>query len=289
MRNLYQNANQSSRKRLVRILTVMMTVTFVCAILLSVLYSCLSSSGYQEVVDLAEVELIQLDPPEEGDPIAVISTSLGDISFVLYPDEAPNAVANFQKLAADGYYDNTYIYRVEDGVFFAAGSKTKDGTLADAQAETERVPRELSENLWPFRGALCSLNTAAEGGFIDRFLGNVEYFNGSRFTVINSVELTDEEVESLCGDKKENKVADAFIEYGGVPNFSRQMTVFGQAYDGLDVLDAITAVALEGTDEAHYPKEDIFILSVTTGTYSTEDSTLSTEFSTDTNADSSAE
>lgn len=289
MKNLYQNATITPRKRLVRMLTIMMTVTFVGAILLSTLYSCLTSSGYQEVVDLSEVELVQLEAPEAGDPIAVVSTSLGDISFVLYPEEAPNAVANFQRLADSGYYDNTYIYRVEEGAFFAAGSKKKDGLIADSSVETEHVPRELSENLWPFRGALCSLNTGAEGGFFDRFLGNVEYFNGSRFTVVNTVALSEEEISTLKTDTEGNKVADAFIEHGGVPNFSRQMTVFGQAYDGLDVLDTITAVALEGTDEAHYPKEDIFILTVTTGTYSTENSTVSTEFSTDKIADSSAD
>ena len=60
-------------------------------------------------IDTDTLELVQTEPPKEGDTIAVIKTSLGDIKAVLYPEYAPNAVKNFTELAESGFYDNTYV------------------------------------------------------------------------------------------------------------------------------------------------------------------------------------
>lgn len=43
---------------------------------------------------------------------AVIETSKGRIVFELYPDVAPKTVANFEKLAADSFYNGTKFHRV---------------------------------------------------------------------------------------------------------------------------------------------------------------------------------
>jgi cyclophilin family peptidyl-prolyl cis-trans isomerase len=43
---------------------------------------------------------------------AVLNTSEGAIEFELYPDEAPKTVANFEKLATDGFYDGLSFHRV---------------------------------------------------------------------------------------------------------------------------------------------------------------------------------
>lgn len=47
---------------------------------------------------------------------AVISTSKGDIALTLYPDDAPNTVANFAKKATEGFYKTLDFHRVEDWV-----------------------------------------------------------------------------------------------------------------------------------------------------------------------------
>ncbi|MDE6978268.1 MAG: peptidylprolyl isomerase, partial [Helicobacter sp.] len=38
---------------------------------------------------------------------ALIKTSKGDIKLKLFPNEAPNTVANFASLARAGFYENT--------------------------------------------------------------------------------------------------------------------------------------------------------------------------------------
>lgn len=57
---------------------------------------------------------------------AKVSTSKGDIWLKLFPDEAPNTVANFAHLANTGFYDNLTFHRVIPG--FMAQGGCPDGT-----------------------------------------------------------------------------------------------------------------------------------------------------------------
>lgn len=43
---------------------------------------------------------------------AIITTAKGDIEIELFSDDAPNTVANFEKLATSGYYDGLTFHRV---------------------------------------------------------------------------------------------------------------------------------------------------------------------------------
>ncbi len=58
---------------------------------------------------------------------AVIKTSKGDITLLLYGEDAPYTVANFIKKAQDGYYNNLIFHRVEDWVI-QGGDPKGDGT-----------------------------------------------------------------------------------------------------------------------------------------------------------------
>ena len=42
--------------------------------------------------------------PAPGNPVAVISTSMGDITVELFKDRAPVSVENFLRYAAEGFY-----------------------------------------------------------------------------------------------------------------------------------------------------------------------------------------
>jgi peptidyl-prolyl cis-trans isomerase B (cyclophilin B) len=43
---------------------------------------------------------------------ALMETTRGAIELELFADEAPNTVANFEKLANSGFYDGTKFHRV---------------------------------------------------------------------------------------------------------------------------------------------------------------------------------
>jgi len=50
----------------------------------------------------------------------LMSTDAGDITLEMFDQDAPNTVANFVKLAKDGFYDGLAFHRVIDG-FMAQG------------------------------------------------------------------------------------------------------------------------------------------------------------------------
>lgn len=63
---------------------------------------------------------------------AVMDTARGTIELELYADEAPNTVANFEKLANSGFYDGTKFHRVIPNFMVQGGdpnSKTGKGRV----------------------------------------------------------------------------------------------------------------------------------------------------------------
>ena len=61
-------------------------------------------------------------------PTVTITMENGDeIHLELYPDIAPNTVANFVQLAQDGFYDGTILHRVISGFMIQGGDPTGTG------------------------------------------------------------------------------------------------------------------------------------------------------------------
>ncbi len=60
---------------------------------------------------------------------ATLHTSLGDVTIEFLNTQAPNTVANFTKLAGDGFYDGVKFHRVIKGFMIQGGDPlTKDDT-----------------------------------------------------------------------------------------------------------------------------------------------------------------
>lgn len=234
-------------------------------------------SAQQEVnntyiaINAETMELIQLNKPQEGDPVAIVDTTLGEFRFVLYPEQSPNAVQNFIDFAESGYYDGTYVFHSESGVYSAAGSKTKTGEMPeDYDVSRELIERELNQNLWTFKGTICSMNTTVERSFKEKIFGGGKYYNGSRFAIINTIEFDDETSQQLLEYSESKELGQAFIDNGGIPNFAQQMTVIGQTYEGFDVIEALANLETENSGVYKIPKEDIMINSVIITEYSEE-------------------
>ncbi len=58
---------------------------------------------------------------------ATITTSLGPIEIELFEDDAPKTVANFTKLAGEGYYDDLTFHRVIPDFMIQGGCPNGDG------------------------------------------------------------------------------------------------------------------------------------------------------------------
>src|SRR3990172_8849784 len=79
---------------------------------------------------------------------ATLETERGTIVVELYPSVAPKTVANFEKLAKDGFYNNLTFHRVEPG-FVVQGGDPK-GTGAGGPGYD--VPAEISNTEKHLRG-----------------------------------------------------------------------------------------------------------------------------------------
>ncbi len=132
-----------------------------------------------EVADAAETaDAAEATEAEDATPGAclsgssntiVFSTSLGDITLELFPEEAPITVENFIDYVESCFYDGTVFHRVVPGFVIQGG-----GMTADMQPKATRDPitNEADNGLLNERGTLSmarrpSVNSATSQFFIN--------------------------------------------------------------------------------------------------------------------------
>ena len=207
----------------------------------------------------------QFTAPSDGDTIAIFDTSLGEVRAVLYPDAAPMAVYNFVGLARSGYYDNTIIWRSEYGFTVQGGDATGTGTGGSTIWSNNPYPLEADANLKHYAGALCA--AFAAGGDVTG--GNSQFYFVTALP--DSVSTGDQQAELTANGYTDAQVA-AYAAVGGLPYLDNTDTVFGQVYQGMDVVDAMACVDTvkdEDSNDTFRPTEEtsITINSVTITTY----------------------
>lgn len=222
------------------------------ALVLLLAFSLTACGGSSYNFDETDMHLVQFETPADDAPVAHVSTSMGDVWFVLYPDEAPVACENFMTLAEQGWYDGTEFFRIEPKTACIAGSKTTDGNTPTTIYNEEKFENEYTMNVWPFAGAVGTISN--EDGKSD-----------SRFFLIGNIPITDEYRSAMEQYGFPESVREKFDEVGGVPPFTQRYTIFGQIVKGMDVVDAINALAV---NDDQYPTGDpVVIESITLTTY----------------------
>lgn len=205
-----------------------------------------------------EIESTQLQflMPAQGDTIAIFDTSLGEIRAVLYPQYAPMAVENFIGLANEGYYNGVTFHRVVYGFVAQSGDATGSGTGGASIWGNNPYPLELTDQLRHYPGALCAARSQES-----------ELSSLSQFYFVQALpgKLDKDLLAQLEASGAGEDTVSAYTQAGGLPYLDYTDTVFGQVYQGLDIIDTI---ALADTDEADRPLEDILVNSVTIATYS---------------------
>ena len=220
----------------------------------------------------------QLELPEEGEEIAVMTTSMGKISIRLFPEAAPKTVYNFKKLAQQGYYDGLTFHRVIEDFMIQGGDPKGDGTGGES-VWGESFEDEFNTNLVNLRGSLAMANSGSNTNGSQFFInqaGPVEssFWDSMKTNYDQLKEMSDEEKQSvqmyygytfLNTDMISDTYKKLYEEQGGNPsldgaynafNPQRGHTVFGQVFEGMDIVDKIAAV---DTDDNDKPKEDVTI------------------------------
>lgn len=215
--------------------------------------------------------ITQLDPPAQGEEIAVMHTSMGDIKIKFFPEEAPKAVENFKTLAKDGYYDGITFHRVINDFMIQGGDPTGTGSGGESMYG-EDFEDEFSPNLYNFRGALSMANAGPNT-------------NGSQFFIVQAKTVTEgywdyiDEIVAEYGTENvlynsqtgnmvkvnySDEARQIYNEIGGTPHLDYCHTVFGQVFEGMEVVDAIASVAVDENDK---PADDVIIESITFENY----------------------
>lgn len=223
--------------------------------------------------------ILQAQMPAEGEEIAVITTSEGVVKMRFFPEEAPKAVENFKTLAKDGYYDGLLFHRVIEDFMVQTGDP--EGTGAGGEScWGEPFEDEISPKLHYYKGAVAMANRGPST-------------NGSQFFIVQQSSVMEEALSQIEEARNTNDgelgmtltdgeyytfnqlfpdaVLNYYREVGGSVHleyaFGNPYSIFGQVFEGLDVVDAIAAAE---TDESDKPVNDITIESITFENYTAQ-------------------
>lgn len=228
------------------------------------------SESDNTAADTENAEIIQLDPPTIGEEIVVMTTSMGTVKIRLFPEEAPKAVENFKGLIGQNYYDGVIFHRVINNFMIQGGDPTGTG-MGGESFFGQDFEIELSDKLFHFRGALAMANTGMENS------------NSSQFYIVQCPDVTQVTFDNLAyyGYPVEyfpENVINKYFEVGGTPSLDANIypegmmvgyTVFGQVFEGMDVVDAIAGVetTTNAMGEKSVPVEPVTIISAELAIY----------------------
>ena len=187
----------------------------------------------------------QFEQPKPGDTIAIIKTSMGDIKVRLFPKEAPKAVENFVTHAKDGYFDNLIFHRVISNFMIQTGDPSGNGTGGES-IWGKPFEDEFSLNVLNYRGALSMANSGANT-------------NGSQFFIVQKKTMSSDDQNYLTQKKYPDEIVKLYQEHGGTEWLDFAHTVFGQVYEGMDIVDKIADVK---TDKDDKPLEDVVLKTI---------------------------
>ena len=166
--------------------------------------------------------------PAPGNPVAVISTSFGDITVELFKDKAPVSVENFLGYVSDRFYEGTVFHRVVKGFMIQGGGYTPQ--LVE-KSTRDPIQNEATNGLRNLRGTLAMARRAALRSATSQFYINVSY--------------------------------NADLDHTGFTPRDFGYAVFGRVLTGMDVVDRIAAVPTHpagGMDDV--PVEPVVIKSI---------------------------
>lgn len=231
--------------------------------------------------------------PKSGDLIATFEIEgHGTIKAVLFPEAAPLGVENFQKLCDQGFYKGLTIHRVCKDFMFQGGSTNGNGTGGDAAVNGGSFGIETAQNARHFYGALCYANAAGQNSTQFYIVNNSQEQDLGAFNITwyrDNVEegksLIKQAMDAGRKDYEEayrfqtqyfqnivdffdgatDGIKSLYKEKGGTPSLDGDYTVFGQVYEGFDVIESISNVEVvdNGSNEKSKPVQTITIKDIT--------------------------
>lgn len=194
-----------------------------------------------------EGKLEQLQAPKQGEEIAIIKTNHGDIKIRLFLEVAPKTVENFVTHAKNGYYDGVIFHRVIKDFMIQGGDPTGTG-MGGESIWGSPFEDEFNPEYHNLRGALSMANSGPNT-------------NGSQFFIVQAKQIDPSLMEQMTSIGEEGgfskDVVNSYKKLGGTPWLDFSHTVFGQVFEGMDVVDKIAEQEVDPKDNK--PVEEIKI------------------------------
>ncbi|MFW3613424.1 peptidylprolyl isomerase [Billgrantia antri] len=155
----------------------------------------------------------------------VLETSFGDITIALNHDQAPKTAANFEQYVRDGHYDGTLFHRVIPGFMIQGGGFDQD---FNQKPTRDPIENEADNGLKNLTGTLAMARTQ------DPHSATAQFF----------INVADND----------------FLNHSGKSIQGWGYCVFGEVFEGMDVVERITAVVTTRRGmHADVPAEDVLI------------------------------
>lgn len=186
---------------------------------------------------------IQTLLPVAGDTVATMKTNMGDIKIKLFPEFAPKAVENFVTHSKNGYYNGLIFHRVIPDFMIQGGDPMGSGIGGESIWGTP-FEDEFAPELHNLRGALSMANSGPST-------------NGSQFFIVQAKETPAQMLQQMEQMTAQQgfppEATQSYKELGGTPWLDFRHTVFGQVFEGMEVVDAIAAVKTGPNDKPIEP------------------------------------
>ena len=194
-------------------------------------------------------------------PDVVIETNKGTIKLMLF-DNTYQHSENFLKLVNEGFYNGQLFHRVIKDFMIQTGDNksinAKPNVLLGTGGKEYTLPAEIFPEYYHKRGALA----AARQG--DRINPKRES-SGSQFYIVQGTILDtltlNKMVKLGMHTPFTNEQIIEYTTHGGTPHLDYQYTVFGQVYEGLEIVENISLVPVNNQNR---PIEDVRIIKMYT-------------------------
>ena len=172
---------------------------------------------------MATSDLMQLQKPQAGEQIVVFETNMGTMKARLFPDLVPETYKNFVFHVEEGNYDNTIFHRVIDDFMVQGGDIEGLNGIGgySYKGPGTTIAEEFNRDLRHHKGALSMARTSMPNS------------TGSQFFIVENA--------------------------AGTPFLDDQYSVFGQVFEGLEVIDKI---ADSETDAMDKPLKEVVLTKV---------------------------
>lgn len=170
--------------------------------------------------------------------VVCMETTYGDICMQLFPEDAPQTVANFLKYVNEGRFNNTVVHRVVKNFVLQGGGYTFGNGFLDSITRDDAVVNEYKRSNLRGTLAMAKLPTDPNSATSEWFVNLVDNTgldtNNGGFTVFGEVVLNGMEVVDCIA---------------ALPIFRYQMNIFGE-YDfpEIPIVDFIPQVAVNASN-----------------------------------------